>query len=614
MESTPRLRGAMLSWNPVGNYPMLSNAARTIGILFSAIALGCTPDVPDDDDTSGDDDGGIVAPVLPRIVLEKPARASFHPAGSQVEIAGQCIPGDAPLAQLTIDDEVIKLADDGSFSHILTSVPGINVVQLRVEDSDDERATEALGYHYGPTVVPAEQLTNIGVIHASAALLDDDNPDLDDTASLIEGLLEDPSTFEGLLAPMEDEYLVLTPTSMEVSTADVDLDPYSGALSTSMALWGLHVTFDAEGTGMWSWVSVSGEMWADPATIEMDMDVSASGGDVQVAVTYVDVTLDGFVLTVEYVPDFLEPYLGDLVQGYVEDALRQTAEDMVGEFLGGFLEAFAVDLEFGEENPVTLELDLGSVQLDSTGITMWLDGRTTGEVAFAMPDWAGSLTTSGTPPDMPYSAKPLNVAVDDDFVNQLFFTLWYAGALSGWEFGEAELALMGSGDIPPPLGPVQEVAVGLQLPLVITGTEVEGFDFDLGVGEVHSTITRTDGTQMGFATNIHGGASLMVAADGSLTLTMDDRPAELEIGVGVLQHPAVLDPGDLAALMRLIVPPMLSQANEAFPGFPLPETELSDLVDIDYFQGKTLEVTDLGLDITGNEDLWIRIDGGLLVQ
>jgi len=593
---------------------MLSSAARTIGILLTVLALGCPADSPDDDTVGDDDVEGIVAPVLPQILVDRPARATFHPAGSQVEIAGHCFPGDAPLDELTINDTSVKIADDGSFSHVLTSEPGVNVVHLRVEDTDGERATEALGYHYGPTHTPAAQLTDIGVIHASAELLDDDAPDLDDVASLVEGLLQDPSTFDGLLAPIEDDYLVLTPTSMDVSSADVDLDPYSGAISTAMQLWGLHVTFDAEGTGMWSWVSVSGEMWADPATIEMEMDVSASGGSVQVSVTYVGVTLDGFMLTVEYVPDFLEPYLADLVQEYVEESLQQTAEDMIGDFLGEFLEAFAMDIEFGEEHPITLELDLGSMQLDSNGITMWLDGRTTAEVAFAMPDWAGSLTTSGAPPAVPFSSQPLNVAVDDDFLNQMFFTLWYAGALSGWQFGPEELAAMGSGEIPPPLGPVEEVTVGLELPLVVTGTDVEGFDFDLGVGEVQSTITRTDGEAMGFSTNIHGGASLSVAADGSLTLSMDDRPAELEIGVGVLQYPEELDPGDLAALMRLIVPPMLSQANEAFPGFPLPETELSELADIGYFQGKTLAVTDLGLDITGDGDLWVRIDGGLLVQ
>jgi len=594
---------------------MLLDAARTIGILLAIVALGCASDPPDgDDDTVDDDDVGITVPVLPRIELDGPPRASFHPAGSQVNVAGRCVAGDAPLAELTINGEVVGFSGDGSFTHVLASEPGINIVQLRIEDTDGERATEALGYHYGPTIEPAEQLTNIGVIHASDELLDDDAPDLDDAASLVESLLQDPSTFSGLLAPIEDEYMVLTPTSMEISSADVDLDPYSGALSTSMELWGLHVTFDAEGTGIWSWVSVSGEMWADPATIDMDLGVSASGGTVQVSVSYVDVTLDGFALSVEYVPDFLEPYLADLAQEYVEDALQQTAEDMVGEFLGDFLEAFAMDIEFGEEHPVTLEIDLGSLALDSNGITMWLDGRSTAEVALPLPEWAGSLTTPGTPPAVPFSAKPLNVAVDDDFLNQLFFTLWYAGALAGWEFGEAELAEMGSGDIPPPLGPVQEVAVGLQLPLVVTGTDVEGFDFDLGVGEVQSTITRTDGETMGFSTNIHGGASLQVATDGSLTLSMDDRPAELEIGVGVLQYPDELDPGDLAALMRLVVPPMLSQANAAFPGFPLPQIELSELADIGYFQGKTLSVTDLGLDITGADDLWVRIEGGLLVQ
>jgi hypothetical protein len=590
---------------------MASSAARTFWAIAVLALLGCPPDEPDE---PVPDDDEIIPPVLPQIHVDKPARATFQPAGAEVEIAGHCIAGDAPLETFTINDESIALSGDGAFSHVHASVDGLNVLSMRVEDTDGERATEAMAYLYGPTAGPAQTLTDVAVIHASDDLLDDDDPDLDDIAALVEGMLDDPSTFSGLLTPMETEYILLTPTSMSVGASAVDITPSTGELTLSMTLNDLYVTFDAAGTGMWDWVSVSGEMWADPALLMMDVGLSASNGTVTATVQSVDVTLQDFELAVDYVPSFLEGYLSDAVEGYVEDSLQQTAEDMVGEFLAAFLQAFAVDIDFGEEHPVTLQLDLASLAVFSDGITMHFDGRTTAEVAFGMPDWAGSLLTEGDPPDVPFSDAPLNVVVDDDFLNQLFFTLWYAGAMSEWRFTALELAAMGSGDIPPPLGPVETVSVGLQLPLVMTGTDTEGFDFDLGAGEIHSTIVRPDGERFGFSTNLIGAASLMTLPDGTLSLTMDDRPAHLTLGVGVTEYPAQLDPGDLAALIRLVVPPMLGQANGAFPGFPLPETDLGELADLGYFHGKILVVTDLEMAITGEPGLWVQMEGGLSVQ
>ena len=594
--------------------------ARTISLVATLAWLGCAPDPPevgDDDDTiaaDDDDDALPPPPVLPQIQLERPARATFQPAGTTVVIAGHCIAGDAPLASLSINDVAVDLDGQGNFTYDYPSIDGINVVNLRVEDTDGERAVESVGFHYGPTQGPADPLYDVAVIHASAELLDDDNPDVDDTATLLEGLLEDPSTFDGLLTPMTSEYVVLTPTSLEVGEASVDITPHPGTLTTSLSLGDLYVSFDAEGTGMWSWVSVSGEMWADPAVVEADLDISVVGGQVMVDVPHVAVTLHDFYLQVDYVPSFLEPYISDLAQEYVEESLQETAQDMVGTFMEEFLQAFAVDMDFGEENPVTLQIDLGDLQVSDGGITFWLDGRTTAEVAFEMPEWAGSLLTDGAAPAVPFSGSPLNVAVDDDFVNQLFFTLWYAGALSGWSFQEAELVEMGAGEIPAPLGPVAELAVDMDLPMVITSTRAEGFSYDVGLGEVRCRISRTDGVEQDYSLNLKGGANTFVAEDGSLKIEMDDRPAELILGVGVVEYPKELDPGDLAALVRLIIPPMLAQSNTAFPGFPLPETELSELADIDYFQGKTLAVTDLQVSVEGEPGVWMLIEGGLLVQ
>ena len=223
-----------------------------------------------------------------------------------------------------------------------------------------------------------------------------------------------------------------------------------------------------------------------------------------------------------------------------------------------------------------------------------------------------SLPCDGS--DRCFAPYDLRCNEDVDFINQLFFTLWYAGALSGWSFGADELAEMGAGEIPPPLGPVDQLSVDMDLPMVLTSTQTEGFTFDMGLGEVRSRLVRSDGVEQDYSINLKGGGNVIVAEDGSLQMVMDDRPAELVLGVGVIEYPEALDPGDLAALVRLIIPPMLAQSNDAFPGFPLPETELSELADIDYFQGKSLAITDLEVSVEGEPGLWMLLEGGLLVQ
>jgi len=166
--------------------------ARTIGLFAALLFVSCAPDPPgagdDDDDTvaaDDDDDALPPPPVLPRIEVNRPDRATFQPAGSQVVIAGRCFAGDAPLDTLSINDVKVDMTGEGEFEYTYPTVTGINVVNLRVEDTAGERAVEALGLHYGPTHLPAENLHDVAVIHVSAELLDDDAPDMDDTATLL---------------------------------------------------------------------------------------------------------------------------------------------------------------------------------------------------------------------------------------------------------------------------------------------------------------------------------------------------------------------------------------------------------------------------------------------
>ena len=591
---------------------MRTPAARLILFLAAISWVACKPPAPpgDDDDDATDE---IVAPVLPVIHLEQPDRASFQPAGAPVEIRGWCEAGDAPLDAFSVNGEPSNLSDDGEFRHTYPPVDGINVVNLRVGDTDGERATAAFGFYRGNLHPLGETLPEIAVIRVTGELLDDDEPDLDDVASLIEGLLEDPSTFDGLETVVTDD-VALTPTSVTVGSADVDLVPASGALLSELWLHDFHATFDIAGTGLLDWLEVSGEMWADPAWAEMDLDVSASQGQVNATVTYVDVRLDNFAFAVDWVPGWVEELLYDTVQGYVEDALLETAEGMVAEFLEEFLQTFAVETTFGEETPVTLGIDLRSLYVTNDGLTMWLDGRTSAQLAIDVPPGAGTLKSAGDPPALPFSTAPLSVALDDDFANQLLGTVWTSGMLSGWTFTGLDLAAMGAGEIPPPMGPVDSVTVDMDLPMAVVVSDDPEWDFRMGIGEIRSIIRRTDGEELGFSSNIVGGGRAFADVDGSIKMEMDDRPAHLELGIATLAYPEALDPGDLAALVKLMVPPMLGQANQALPGFPIPSTHLGDLADVGFFQGRYLEVDDLRMNVVGDEGLWITVECGLKVE
>ncbi len=59
---------------------------------------------------------------------------------------------------------------------------------------------------------------------------------------------------------------------------------------------------------------------------------------------------------------------------------------------------------------------------------------------------------------------------------------------------------------------------------------------------------------------------------------------------------------------------MLGQANEALPGFPIPQTHLGELADVGYLQGKYLSVDDLRLAIRGDEGLWVTVECGLSIE
>ena len=227
-----------------------------------------------------------------------------------------------------------------------------------------------------------------------------------------------------------------------------------------------------------------------------------------------------------------------------------------------------------------------------------------------LPDGAGSLRTEGPAASWPLGGgQPFTVAADDDLVNQLLFAFWHSGQLGSIAFSGAEIGGLSGAELPPPLGPADEVVFDLGLPPVMTAATEEDQDIDISLGEFALVFYREDGEVNHFSVNVRTGAVIETNDDNELTFTMDDRPSMMQLEVGVLQHTAALDPGDLAALVKLSMPPLLGNASSFLPGFPAPDLDVGELMDAEALDGVVLSLSEptVELDSTG----WLILGGSL---
>jgi len=490
----------------------------------------------------------------------------------------------------------------------------VGILSFRLEDVDGERAVDGRAVHWGETYAAESTLSEAVFLHLGTEQLDDDASDVDDAAALIELALQDDSITDGLIGtPSEMEYFTVTPTAFALGVASVDLVPTDSELQVDLVLEEVSMDFDIEGVDWYDWISTEGSAWMDSVTISLDLEAQMSAGEVAVEVVGSAVSFSGFGLTVDYFPDMFEDELAEWVQEDIEDGLGETAVTMVQDLLAKFLEEMAFSFDIGESAPqVHVSVALADIEVSEAGITLAMDGSVWGDSVLSLPEAAGSLHTVEPSPAWPMAGDLLTIALDDDFANQLFFSMWSAGFLTDIAMDGTALAALTGTELEPPLGPVASVALRVDLPPVIAQTETEEQMADVSLGELRMIIDRTDGVRLDFSVSARTAFTVAMQEDASFEAALDARPSYVEVAVGVLEYPQALDPGDLAALVRLMVPPLLGQAGAFMPDFSAPSIVLTDLMEIEVFEGYALGLVDGALTMT--PEGWLQIDGRLSAE
>jgi hypothetical protein len=568
-----------------------------------ALLTGCNKDKAAD--TGGASDEAEVE--LPTYTITSPERGAFL-GEEDVALEGTAEAGSAALTSLELDGAAVELSADGSFSHALDPRIGLNIVNTRLEDAGGERAVDGRAFVWGPTYRPGDAVPGAVRMVLGPDLLDDGNPDVDDAATLAEILLADEG-LEDLFVdtPLETEDFILTPTNFVMGDADVSLSPDSGILRAQLDISDLFLEFELDGVGWYSWLGTEGYVRVRAAVLEVDVALDAGSRGVEATAQRSDVVLQDYEISLDYFPDGWEDSLAGWTQGFIEESIEEQVAGLVGDLISGYLSGLAVETELGEEDPIRFSLELSDVDVDPTGLRLTMDAAAEAVYSIQLPANAGSPDTEDFPPDWPVGAPPFAVLVDDDFLNQVIFAFWATGILSLELTGDEMNALAGQ-ELVPPLGPVEKVVLDFQLPPVMGTQVVEDLEASIALGEVRLQFYREDGQLLDFSLNLEAGAELTLEGD-EFGVALDNRANELLMEVGVLEYDTALDPGDLSALMRLLIPPLTSQVAVFAPTFPPPTLALDEVLEFESLEGVELGLQDAGLDFT--DEGWLMITGRL---
>ncbi|MBW2528745.1 MAG: hypothetical protein JRI23_31510 [Deltaproteobacteria bacterium] len=590
---------------------------RTVQLMVGTAwcaALGLTACGPEETDEAPPAPP-IEQRIPPQLLVDSPARSSFV-LTDDVLVSGTVLAGSAPLTRLRIAGGEVPIGPDGRFEWLWPVAPGPNIIDLRAEAEDGGRTVDALSIFGGPVRAPGEVIHDAAGLHLGPTFLDDDEPDLDDAAGIFEALLED----EQLLAKLTEEPFVagdktIDISSVEVSQATVDIAAQPGCLRTHVTLgepWataGGYVELRFLTTG---WLELLGDeviLYAHRAVLDVDLCPSVTpAGDLEVEAQSPQVTFYDFLISTDSYPNLGDYFPGTnaSLRDTLEEAMVEWIGESLGDMIGGLLSAYELDYTTVGPPAVTTSFAIEQIVVDFDGVDLTLGGSFSAPVGLAAPPaGAGSLRTDDPPLGTGFSNAPVALALSDDAFNQLIFAFWWGGGAQ-----VSAVPAIPAGTLPEVFDPLSSLEVALELPPTLLRSTEPEYPFDLAAGGVSAALLA--GTDRFFDLGVHVRAGVDIAVDsqGLIDLIVDDRAQRITVQANVAASPSYLDRGDVAALVRMMTPTLLSEAQVLYEGFPIPALELSTFSqDSTVFQGKAVTFEPSGLSKVGIGGGYVLVEG-----
>ena len=441
--------GTSLLWEMIASPPGSSPSLQLASTLYPIL----TPDLPGDYVIRATLTGTLASYTAETTVhafelsLTGLADGSFVSGASTFVSGGISGPG---LASASLNGVALALDGNGNFGPVSEALP-------------------AGGVHHG---LLFEMVHTDGTLTRERRTLQQGNPgflflpsvetlsaqieatDLDEIAVNAEAILAT-SDLEGVLLALPPQQVANTEgpfgitlfsatidfTGMSHGAIDLDMSPSAGGIIGNVTIQDVRADFNVFGEIVEVDYNLDGYITTDPTVISATLVGSASGGQIDVAVTNIvvdrqnfDFELTGFVGTVAelfVIEDSVKQDVENTIAGFVADDLGPAVEELLNGFViaGNLFETLDVDVDVAAPITGVVHSNHGvSVRLNGqAGVGSSEPGAPFINSYRATPTPApvfGSLTPGG----QPYGSA---LSLADDFVNQVLAASTGAGLLDG---------------------------------------------------------------------------------------------------------------------------------------------------------------------------------------
>ncbi len=553
------------------------------------------------------------------LTVDHPPHGFWAPGATEVEIRGTARPGTAALSKLEVSGVEVPIGADGSFGTLLPLSGSADIFGLRLEDVDGGRAVDARAVLSGGEHASGALIPDAIYLALRDDFLDDNEPDLDDLAGIVEHMLEDPTTTAGLDLPYEAGLATVRPMAVRIPVARADIEPLRDALRLRLVLEQAEVDFEMEGSPGFESLSTTGSFHAREVTLLLRLVLSVDGGSVVAEVADVDATIEGFTMTTVRYADLLDaaPSLVDSVAGMLEQRIEEEVSTRAGDLIAGYVQAMAFDFALDQLGlSLSIHMELSRLQVSERGVLIVLAASAWSPAAPGVPnaDTLMSLRTVSTPPLEGFGLAPIAAAVDDDLLNQVFLAHFAGGGMTRLALTEEDMG-EGAEELPDVFKPLYNVELNATLPSVVLKRPNDGgLPFELVLGDLGVTLRTGDGRTFDLLLSIRAGLRLFADENPLLRLDLEHRPRHLEVHVHCTEAPGGVDPGSVAALIRLMIPPALRHFNKDQPGLPIPAAPIGSLLSVESLKDHRLVMTSMEVRNDGAEGHFLVFEGHGVLQ
>ncbi len=422
----------------------------------------------------------------PKVLISSPARASTLKGTTKIMVKGMVVDDMSAVKSFNINGDDVKVAADGSFTYEMKAVQGSNPIIWKAHDEWDTSSHGVQSFYFSNKwyVVDKKQpakahvTTGIGVWLGQAAIdsgkHDHKNPkDLATVAEIVLAGLDWGTLLKGAEQKFNQKVALTTwkgtlgiknvkmgdkafnkgypEVSITVIKGGMNLVAKVHNFSADMVLQGQAITGALKSP-------FSQTVSASAKSIEIVMDmmlaldkktgkINSSAKNVSVKIHNLNINVKGLLGVLS---NWLLKAAGPFIETIIEAVVKDQVQKQLGAQIGQMLQLLALNQEIelpafigdGQPTKMLLNSKIGDLQFfpsnaQDGGIIVGLDASMTAEKKVKHTK-LGSIGRDGClDPDKlknqvfaPGQKFPLELAMADDFINQLLYSLWFGGGLN----------------------------------------------------------------------------------------------------------------------------------------------------------------------------------------